>query len=72
MEAILKFNLPEENDEFNSAINGSAYSSIVWELKQYLRSQLKYENLSSDADEALEKVKEKIFELENNFLNKEI
>jgi len=72
MEAILKFNLPEENDEFNSAINGSNYSSIIWELKQYLRSQLKYENLSNDADEALEKVKEKIAELENNFLNKEI
>ena len=72
MEAILKFNLPEDNNEFNSAINGSAYSSIIWELKLYLRNQLKYQDLSNDADEALEKVKEKIAELENDYLNKQI
>jgi len=41
-EAILKFNLPEEQLEFEQAVNASKYTSILWDLDQYLRNQVKY------------------------------
>lgn len=47
MEAILKFNLPEENADFKNAIDGVKYKIILFELDQYLRNKLKYENIES-------------------------
>ena len=42
MEAILKFNLPEEQVEFEEAINAGKYYSVLWDLDQYLRNFVKY------------------------------
>ena len=42
MEAILKFNLPEDNTEFEMAVNASKMHSVLWEMDQWLRSQYKY------------------------------
>lgn len=42
MEAILKFNLPEEQDEFELANNAGKYYSVIWDLDQYLRNYVKY------------------------------
>ena len=42
MEAILKFNLPEETEEFNTAVNASNYKNALWELNQYLRNTVKH------------------------------
>ena len=42
MEATLKFNLPDEQVEFNDAINGAKWQFIVYELDQWLRTNTKY------------------------------
>lgn len=42
MEAILKFNLPEDQTEFEFASQGSNMWNALWEMDQWLRSQYKY------------------------------
>jgi len=41
--ATLKFNLPEEENEFNSALKGSDTRVVLNELDTYLRNKIKYE-----------------------------
>lgn len=48
MKAILEFNLPEQNEEFQAAINGLNYKSAIWDFDQWLRSEMKYKELSKD------------------------
>jgi hypothetical protein len=45
MKAILQFNLPEENHEYLNASQGAQMKSILWDLDQWLRAKLKYEEL---------------------------
>jgi hypothetical protein len=42
MKAVLEFDLPEENIEFQSAINGHKYKRAIWDFDQLLRSEMKY------------------------------
>ena len=42
MKAILEFNLPEEQVEFNLAVNGNKWSFVAWKIDQELRSKIKY------------------------------
>jgi len=66
MEAILKFNLPEEQTEFDNAVNGWKWSVVVWELDQHLRSQLKYnDKLTEEQYDALQEVRDKLHELKH-------
>lgn len=61
MEAILKFNLPEEQVEFNLAINGSNWSHIVWKLDQDLRGKIKYsESITDEQREIYQEVRDMI------------
>lgn len=41
---ILKFNLPEEQEDFENTINGSKWKSAMWNLDKKLRSVVKYNN----------------------------
>jgi hypothetical protein len=43
MKAILEFNLPEDQEEFNNAIKANDYLSAIQEFKKYLRTHYKYE-----------------------------
>ena len=66
MEATLKFNLPEENAEFELAVNGSKMHSVLWDMDQWLRAQYKYmsdEEYSEDKYETYEKCREHLREL---------
>ena len=67
MEATLKFNLPEETEEFNMAVNASNYKNALWELNQYLRNESKW---SSDENkfEIAQEVRDELYRLmsENN------
>jgi hypothetical protein len=67
MEAILKFNLPEETHEFKMAIDGSKWSSAMWELDQWLRSETKYnaEALSQEKYDAYCDIRDKIYSILN-------
>ena len=54
MKAILKFNLPEENEEFQAAVNGLNYKSAIWDYDQWLRSEMKYSELPYQTYKAYE------------------
>ena len=42
MEAILKFNLPDDDHEFKMATSGASMHSVLWDMDQWLRTQYKY------------------------------
>jgi hypothetical protein len=72
MKAILEFDLPEENEDFQAAINGHKYKGAHWELDQLLRSEMKYKELSEDTYKAFEfcrKELRKILEQDNLFID---
>jgi len=69
MKGILEFDLRDDQKEFETAINADKYKSVIWELDQYLRSEIKYNNnLSNDTCKAFELIRDKIREelIENN------
>ena len=69
MKGILEFDLRDDQKEFETAINADRYKSLIWELDQYLRSEIKYNsNLSADTCNAFELIRDKIREelIENN------
>ena len=64
MEAILKFNLPEEQPEFETAVNGWKWSLAAWELDQHLRSQLKYnDKLTEEQYNICEEIRDKLWDI---------
>ncbi len=71
MKAILEFNLPEDNTEFELATNASKMYSVLWDMDQWLRAEYKYmpdEKYSEDKYNAYYQAREKLRELllENN------
>ena len=42
MKAILEFNLPEDQEEFDVATKAMDWSILVWDIDQSLRDLLKY------------------------------
>ena len=69
MKAILEFNLPEDQPEFNNALKGGDWKHVCWEIDQYLRKEIKYNDDNSDYKiRVLEKVREELngFMIENN------
>ncbi len=67
MEATLKFNLPEETEEFNTAVNASNYKNALWELNQYLRNESKWSS-DENKSEIAQEVRDELYRLmsENN------
>ena len=45
------------------AMDGVRYKSALWDLDQYLRSRIKYEELTDEAHSALEEARSKLHEL---------
>ena len=63
MEAILKFNLPEEQVEFNLAVNGNKWSFVAWKVDQELRSKIKYsESITEEQRDIYQEVRNLINE----------
>lgn len=58
MKAILQFNLPEENHEYLNASQGAQMKSILWNVDQWLRAKLKYEELSDGQYDAFKETRE--------------
>ena len=61
MKATLEYNLPEDQDDFNYAINAFNYYMALVEMDQWLRSEYKY-NGKEEMYEVREKLREIIFE----------
>lgn len=67
MKAILEFNLPEEQDEFNYACNGLKYCSALSNIDSFLRSKIKYdETLTDEQYKVYEDVRTKLWEILND------
>jgi FPC/CPF motif-containing protein YcgG len=68
MKAIFKFNLPEDQDEYDVFIKANDMHQIIWEMKQWLRSHTKYapDDISDDTINALYKCRDKFNELIND------
>lgn len=55
-EAILKYRLPEENEEFKQAQNAWKYKQALEEIAEYLRQDLKYKELKGKERETIERI----------------
>jgi hypothetical protein len=62
----IEFNSIDEQHELELCINASKWYSIVWDYSEYLRTKIKYDELSDDAYKAIEEVREKLHELLND------
>ncbi len=70
MNATLSFNLPEDQESFELAINAGKWYDILWELDNELRNHIKYNptDLSNKTLDVYDEVRERIYKLmaENN------
>ena len=57
MEAILKFNLPEDNEEFAIATKAMDWSLLVLDIDQFIRNKIKYDQ---DRDGVLQLVRNEL------------
>jgi len=62
MKAILEFNLPEDEEDFNNAVKGSEYKYAIHTIRDYVRAIWKYRELSADAFKVVEEIYEHINE----------
>jgi hypothetical protein len=60
MKAILEFDLPEDNYDFQAAINGNNYKTAIYNFDQLLRSEMKYKELSNETYNAYEWCREEL------------
>jgi len=71
MKAVLQFQLPEENEDFEAAFNGHKYKRAHWDFDQLLRSEMKYKELSDETYQAYKWCRaelRKILEQDNLFI----
>ena len=66
MKAILEFNLPEEEEQFNAANKGMDWALLVWHIDQFIQNKIKYEQ---DRDGVLQLVRNELnFQIEQKGL----
>ena len=63
MKAKLTFNLPEDQAEFDFAMQGSKMYSALWDISQELRTLWKYEELNDDEWKMVERIRDKFYEI---------
>ena len=63
MKATLEFNLPEEAQEFRTAINGWKFKSVLNEINEDLRSKIKWQDdMSDEVRQALQAVRDDMYQ----------
>jgi len=63
MKAKLTFQLPEDQAEFDFAVQGSKMYSALWDISQELRQLWKYEELKDDEFKMVERIRDKFHEI---------
>jgi hypothetical protein len=65
MKAILEFNLPEDQQDFDLATKGLKFWSVLWELDQSLRAKTKYapDSLPQNKYDAYQEIRDELREL---------
>lgn len=69
MKAILEFNLPEDNSEFQLAVNAVNWYAVLWDIDKELRSQIKHapDTMHDEYYKALQHVRNKLNELMSEY-----
>jgi hypothetical protein len=65
MKAILEFNLPEDQHEYNVVLQAQKTHSFLWDFSQQLRSWRKYHHDFKDANDALDRIRDEFYKLLN-------
>ena len=66
MKAILEFNLPEDQDQFDVATKAMDWSLLAWDIDQFIRNKIKYDQ---DRDGVLQLVRNELnFQMEEKGL----
>ena len=63
MKAKLTFNLPDDQHEFDLAIQGGKMYSALWDISKELRTLWKYEELSEEEWNMVERIRDKFYEI---------
>ena len=65
MKAILEFNLPDDQQDYDLANNGLNFWHVLWELDQELRAKTKYaaDDLPQDKYDAYQEIRDMLHEL---------
>ena len=63
MKARLTFNLPDDQHEFDLAVQSGKMYSALWDISQELRTLWKYEELNDDEFKIVEKIRDKFYEI---------
>jgi hypothetical protein len=64
MKVIIEFTDEDAASDAQVALDGWKYRAAIWEIDQYLRNQVKYnEKLPSEVGEAYENLRDKIREI---------
>jgi hypothetical protein len=61
--ATLTFSLPEEQEEFDRAVQGGDWRMVVEDLDAHLRSRLRHEDLPDEVHAALDRARTHLYEL---------
>lgn len=70
MKAIIEYNLPDDQFEFDVAVKAVKLWLSLSDVKDELRAILKYEELKDNQYEIVERIQEKFFEiLQDNEIN---
>ena len=59
----MTFNLPEDQAEFDFAMQGSKMYSALWDISQELRTLWKYEELKQEEWDMVERIRNKFYEI---------
>jgi hypothetical protein len=62
MHAILRFRLPDEQTEFNAAMQGADAKAAIWQVDQHCRGLLKHGEPSAETRRHLEEIRKMLRE----------
>ena len=65
MKAIIEFNLPEDQREYEVMNQSNRVQSFLWDWSQQLRSWDKYGHTFTSADDAVDKIRAEFYRLLN-------
>ena len=63
MKAKLTFNLPDDQHDFDLAVQSGKMYSALWDISQELRKLWKYEELSEEEWNMVERIRDKFYEI---------
>ena len=66
MKAKLTFNLPDDQHEWDNAVNANAMYLALWDISQEIRTLWKYEELSEEEWNMVERIRDKFYEILND------